>query len=352
MIQTLTQPSSVRRDVATRLAVALASLLCVVWASAQEPIPGLDAFEPARLDETVALGNGALVVPTVGTGFLYVVKDGKRIWKSPKAHQWFGMWEAKPDRLDLDGDGAPDVAWYGYKPHFAYEFGVFLSLRGGAENFLVHFDPHGRVTGPGSDGAPLVTASSRLPTEVAKRLATFVETIWKDSPTDVAPFVEQLRRGTYAITRDPREAYPELAPLHARAVALFRQKKVREARLVLDPFFRAHDVRRIDPENRHPEFTAMLNDYAFFLSEDRGDPETLPLLAYVIERDPGRAAAYLNMADELCRPDDEPEAARYPSLAAGYYRKYLELMTAAGNQKRVPKRVRERLQAGSCGRSP
>ncbi|WP_242395904.1 hypothetical protein [Anaeromyxobacter oryzisoli] len=351
MIRAPMQQLLAKREVARRGALALLlAAIPALQAEAQEATPGFEAFEEAALDEAVDLGGGARVVPSIGTDFLYVIRDGMRLWKSPKAKRWFAMREGEPERVDIDGDGIPDVVWYGHKAHYAFEFGIFVSVRGGTENFLVHFDPHGRITTSAPDGDPLVTASAKLPPQAAKWLAEFVRGRWKSSSHDVMPFLDQLRRGTYAISRDPMEAYPELGPLHAKAVALFREQKTREARYVMDPFFDTYDFRQVDPDNRHPEFTAILNDYAFFLSEDGWDPETLPALAYVIERDPGRAVAYLNMADALCKyPGSSAETTRYKSLAAGYYLKYAELMTAAGKQKQVPKRVSDRLRPGACG---
>jgi hypothetical protein len=249
-----------------------------------------------------------------------------------------------PDRVDLDGDGSADVVWYGVKPHLAMVFGLVVSLKNGAEQVLLHFDPWGKAPPGRTDLAPKLEVSQRLRPELAAALASYVEREFT-ADDDTSFVVGQLRAGTYDAFPNPRDDYPSLAPLHAKALALFRAKKVLEAELTLDQFFSRHDYRGVDPENARPEYTAILNDYGFFLAEGGSLGQALPILAYVLERDPNRTVAMLNLADALFKEakGDEHHAAEDRALAVEHYRAYRDRMVKAGNAKAIPKRVLERL---------
>jgi hypothetical protein len=101
----------------------------------------------------------------------------------------------------------------------------------------------------------------------------------------------------------------------------------------LHAFFEAFPFDEIDPENKSPEYTAMLNDFAFYQMAPENADEAVgfenkrkrveggvvAMLAHVIRRDPKRAVAYLNLADALWRNHQDAQA-------APYYREYIKLM--------------------------
>ena len=116
-----------------------------------------------------------------------------------------------------------------------------------------------------------------------------------------------------------------------------------------DAFFEAFPYDEIDPENKSLEYTAMLNDYAFYLMAPHNAEEAqgydnrresvhesvLAMLAHVIRRDPKRAVAYLNLGDALWKNGRDADA-------AGYYRRYRELLQAGNPKMRIPARVLQR----------
>jgi hypothetical protein len=121
----------------------------------------------------------------------------------------------------------------------------------------------------------------------------------------------------------------------------------------LHAFFEAFPFDEIDTENKSSEYTAMLNDFAFYqlAPEDaneavgfenqrkRVEPGVVAMLALVIRRDPGRTVGYLNLADALWRNGRDTEAATL-------YGKYLELLRKSGVKGKPPQRVLARMKAG------
>jgi hypothetical protein len=82
------------------------------------------------------------------------------------------------------------------------------------------------------------------------------------------------------------------------------------------------------------EFIAIQNDYGFFL-EQSSDPRAVGILSRTIILDPGRAVAFLNLADALWKAGKRTEA-------AADYREYARLMKEKGVEKMIPSRVMER----------
>lgn len=114
-------------------------------------------------------------------------------------------------------------------------------------------------------------------------------------------------------------------------------------------FFKTFPFDEMDRENVWPQYTAMLNDFCYYLMapEDAQraigfqnrrtpvDQGVIAMLAHVIRRDPTRMVAYLNLADALWRNGKDDQAAEY-------YQQYLQKMKAAGKHRAVPARVIER----------
>lgn len=77
----------------------------------------------------------------------------------------------------------------------------------------------------------------------------------------------------------------------------------------------------------------MLNDYGYYLSEDGKNQKALDILLKVIELEPGRTVAYINLGDTEWKLNQKDNATKH-------YLKYIKLM--GESSKEIPKRVYER----------
>lgn len=82
------------------------------------------------------------------------------------------------------------------------------------------------------------------------------------------------------------------------------------------------------------DFLTLFNNYAFFLSELGDNEKAKSYLLQIIEINPNRTAAYLNLADVEWNLDNHKSAIEY-------YKKYIELFTDDSSQ--IPDRVTERI---------
>lgn len=342
MTQTATSRFSPRRSAGP----LLAAVACVLGALAPGPAAALDGplapFE--RPDEVEPFpGSDAEIVEST-SAYVYVLRKGERVWRSPKAWGYFAV-GSSPDSVDLDRDGQPDLVWYKCRPRFCHEFGLFVSLRGGRENYLLHFNP-------GFEDRPTAwEVSAPLRREVVDGLGAYLLRPNLSGGTDREEQVKLLREGRYTIMRPPADAYRQLQARHEAAMKLLRSKGALEASFELDELLKTVDFTLIDPDRAHPDVTAMLNDYGYLLWKSSCDADTLPVLAYVLERDPSRTVALLNMADALydCGPTDKSGGRPYRALSPDYYARYVAAMRASG--KAIPQRALERMGPAPSARS-
>jgi hypothetical protein len=82
---------------------------------------------------------------------------------------------------------------------------------------------------------------------------------------------------------------------------------------------------------------AELNDYGFYLAEAGRSADAVDALSAVIDLDPDRVPAYLNLADAQVAAGDA-------AGAKTNYAEYQKRMTAAGKAARIPPRVADRLR--------
>lgn len=180
--------------------------------------------------------------------------------------------------------------------------------------------------------------------------------------------IEQQTRATPAretnFDRDWRDYLPAALDMYVRASAAYAERSPEQRKwgkgldlFNCGRFFDAFRYNSVDPEKRFPEYTAMLNDFAYYklmfdlesLERRRGqDPsefqfaidrlryEVIPMLTHVIERDPNRAAAYLNLADAQWELPDQKEAARTT------YRQYIEVLHKTKPKAKPAKQAMER----------
>lgn len=162
---------------------------------------------------------------------------------------------------------------------------------------------------------------------------------WRDN---LAEGLAMYRRAQ-EVYAQRRQSMPKDELLTQNGLSVFR----------LDHFFETFAYDEIDPENKFADYTAMLNDYAFYLMAPQDaaeavgfdqrrkpvDEGVLAMLAHVIRRDPKRAVAYLNLGDALWRSQRDAEA-------AWYYKQYVELLKAANPKAKPPQRTLDRAKAG------
>jgi TonB family protein len=80
------------------------------------------------------------------------------------------------------------------------------------------------------------------------------------------------------------------------------------------------------------DYIAPLNDYGFFLQKAGKDEEAIQIFKAVINQDPTREVAYLNLADSLERTGNSNGAGQY-------YHLYKQLMEQEGKAFQIPARV-------------
>ncbi|OCL85301.1 hypothetical protein AAX26_02051 [Aliarcobacter thereius] len=94
------------------------------------------------------------------------------------------------------------------------------------------------------------------------------------------------------------------------------------------------------------------NNIALFLIEAGYYKETIPILEQIIEKEPNRIVAYLNLADAYLQNSKEYKedinyitaVEYYKEKAKENYEKYVKLMKQDNKDKRIPKRVLEFLE--------
>lgn|GEM_PF-246133 len=151
-----------------------------------------------------------------------------------------------------------------------------------------------------------------------------------------APTYFTLVQSTHS--EDGEQALRELRRLHSNA---FAHKGDSDTLEPLRDFLTKHDYRQLGVGVR--DVPRLLNDIAFWL-DAAGNPEAArPLLEEVLQREPDRIAAYLNLADiDWQLYQLQPDLGLYEARAQERYRIYCGLRLT--RQLSVPQRVLERLQ--------
>jgi hypothetical protein len=94
-------------------------------------------------------------------------------------------------------------------------------------------------------------------------------------------------------------------------------------------------VQGTDPQDR--KIVGEFNDYGFYLAEAGRYKDAIDVLGEVVDVDPDRLPAYLNLADAQYAAGDK-------AAAKANYAEYRKRMAAAGKADKVPPRVAERLR--------
>lgn len=151
-------------------------------------------------------------------------------------------------------------------------------------------------------------------------------------------FVEAIRRGHTAATR--------LFKLRRAREAAVRLSLMFDVTAALDRIVSADPALSRTPdkwlaawksqEMETGDYVYALNDYGFFLQEAGDFGAAINILTAVVQIDPKRAVAYLNLADSLWTLDRKAEA-------RVHYKTYQQLMSEDHRQGQIPARVAERL---------
>lgn len=124
------------------------------------------------------------------------------------------------------------------------------------------------------------------------------------------------------------------------------------------PFFSIFPFDSVDPENKEPQYTVAMNDYAFYLynfdlefinrHKEENKPiegssslielreSVIPILQHVLKREPTRTVAWLNLADA------QWEVPELHAESANTYRQYLDLLHRSAPHSKPPKRALQR----------
>ncbi len=161
---------------------------------------------------------------------------------------------------------------------------------------------------------------------------------------DYLPYLLQMHANAQAAYQDAiREGGPDY---RTRAIGVFG----------FNPFFQNFPFDEVDPEIKEPRYTAVLNDYAYYeyveaieqkrrheyekQPTDYSDgvirESVIPMLEHVLQRDPKRTAAWLNLADA------QWEVPEFKAQAPQTYRRYLDLLHEKNPKAKPAKQALQR----------
>jgi len=143
-----------------------------------------------------------------------------------------------------------------------------------------------------------------------------------------------------------RDAFrQQLDAASKQAAARFQKADKAGAVAALEPLLKDKDLWTLtnsvpvtdDNDPADLRLVAELNDYGFYLEEAGRPADAIDVLAAVIDLNPTRIVAYLNLADARFAAGD-------PDGAKTNYAEYRKRMIADGKATRIPPRVAERLR--------
>lgn len=148
----------------------------------------------------------------------------------------------------------------------------------------------------------------------------------------------------FAADSPARSAFmAHMAAASKQAEALYRQGDAAAAAAVFPPVVGDKMLELVTssyPVTGDPSDATLVrefNDYGFYLAQAGRPKDAVEVLSEVVDVDPNRTVAYLNLADAQY-------AAGETADAKSNYAEYAKRMTAAGKQGAVPPRVAERMR--------
>ncbi|MGE1155479.1 tetratricopeptide repeat protein [Pseudomonas kitaguniensis] len=134
-----------------------------------------------------------------------------------------------------------------------------------------------------------------------------------------------------------KNIYAEMMEIaHTDALAMFKGGRVMDAITRLSSFADGYDVSWLTNKDVGRIVISAINDYAFFLQQNNSAMESITFLNDVVSTDPGRAVAWLNLADSNWIIDKNNEAVKQ-------YIEYKKLMLLKDKKSKIPLRVIERI---------
>jgi len=125
--------------------------------------------------------------------------------------------------------------------------------------------------------------------------------------------------------------HPDILQTHQSSLSVFRSgEKLQAAQTLLTAV--GPKPWTIDNSN-----VTIFNDLGYFLEESGQFKDAVDVLTSVLAAFPDRTVAYLNLADAYAGLKDTPRAKTN-------YRKYVDLMTKAGKQAKIPRKVADALR--------
>ena len=120
--------------------------------------------------------------------------------------------------------------------------------------------------------------------------------------------------------------------IYSEVLQLHKMGKKDEAAIAITEFFKLKSDNKIDKTNVNK-----YNDLGFFLEQGKKYREAVELLEKVVNADPNRTVAYINLGDANFGLKNTVKAKEA-------YLKYIDLMKKEGKSAKIPKRVFERMK--------
>ncbi|WP_420211391.1 hypothetical protein ACN8ZM_28350 [Burkholderia aenigmatica] len=122
---------------------------------------------------------------------------------------------------------------------------------------------------------------------------------------------------------------------HQEALIFLKNDHPREAVEILAPYANIYQEKWLGDRIARNILISSLNDYAYALQLSHRDGEAIPVLQSVLSITPNRAVAWLNIADSYWSGGNFEKG-------RAAYKRYVDLMTRAGNASKIPSRAKER----------
>ncbi|WP_175852949.1 tetratricopeptide repeat protein [Burkholderia anthina] len=145
--------------------------------------------------------------------------------------------------------------------------------------------------------------------------------------------------GSYAVVmggNDLKKKYLYyLDTVHQEALVFLKNDRPQDAVEILAPYVNDYQEKWLSDRIERDILISSINDYAYALQLSHRDNEAIPVLRRVLSVAPNRAVAWLNIADSYWSGGDFEKG-------RAAYKKYIDLMTRAGNASKIPSRAQER----------
>ncbi|MDB1111194.1 tetratricopeptide repeat protein [Pseudomonas extremaustralis] len=123
---------------------------------------------------------------------------------------------------------------------------------------------------------------------------------------------------------------------HSDALVLFRRGRVVDAIEKLSSFANGYDVAWLADKDLAGVVISAINDYAYFLQKNNEVMASVEYLKKILNAEPGRAVAWLNLADSNWMIGKKDEAIKQ-------YVEYKDIVLAKDERSKIPSRVIKRI---------